>query len=92
MQDISNRKIAVIGLGYVGLPLAVEFGKQLDTLGPGYYANITISTPNGYCVEPDPKCVADYAKFNLRADVRFWAGGKPRISKAFVKSSTVMAN
>ncbi len=33
MQDISNRKIAVIGLGYVGLPLAVEFGKQLDTLG-----------------------------------------------------------
>ncbi|MDP2259962.1 MAG: hypothetical protein Q8J89_09630 [Caulobacter sp.] len=66
--------------------------KQLETLGPGHYANFTISTPNGYCVEPDPKCVADYAKFNLRADVRFWAGGKPRISKPFVKSSTVMAN
>lgn len=26
-------KIAVIGLGYVGLPLAVEFGKQFPTLG-----------------------------------------------------------
>ena len=26
-------KIAVIGLGYVGLPLAVEFGKQLPTVG-----------------------------------------------------------
>lgn len=26
-------KIAIIGLGYVGLPLAVEFGKTLDTLG-----------------------------------------------------------
>ncbi|HRZ62202.1 MAG TPA: hypothetical protein P5163_16580, partial [Rubrivivax sp.] len=25
--------IAVIGLGYVGLPLAVEFGKQFRTLG-----------------------------------------------------------
>jgi UDP-N-acetyl-D-galactosamine dehydrogenase len=25
--------IAVIGLGYVGLPLAVEFGKKFDTLG-----------------------------------------------------------
>jgi UDP-N-acetyl-D-galactosamine dehydrogenase len=25
--------IAIIGLGYVGLPLAVEFGKQYDTLG-----------------------------------------------------------
>lgn len=26
-------KIAIIGLGYVGLPLAVEFGKQYTTLG-----------------------------------------------------------
>ena len=26
-------KIAVIGLGTVGLPLAVEFGKQFETLG-----------------------------------------------------------
>lgn len=28
-----NQKIAVIGLGYVGLPLAVEFGKIRPTLG-----------------------------------------------------------
>lgn len=26
-------KVAVVGLGYVGLPLAVAFGKQIDTLG-----------------------------------------------------------
>ncbi|TQN48821.1 UDP-N-acetyl-D-galactosamine dehydrogenase [Humibacillus xanthopallidus] len=26
-------RLAVVGLGYVGLPLAVEFGKQLDVLG-----------------------------------------------------------
>ena len=26
-------KICVVGLGYVGLPLAVEFGKIKDTLG-----------------------------------------------------------
>ena len=26
-------KLAIIGLGYVGLPLAVEFGKQLDCVG-----------------------------------------------------------
>ena len=26
-------KIAIIGLGYVGLPLAVEFGKRYETLG-----------------------------------------------------------
>lgn len=29
----SNFKIAIIGLGYVGLPLAVEFGKQYNTVG-----------------------------------------------------------
>ncbi len=29
----SEIRIGVIGLGYVGLPLAVEFGKQLPTLG-----------------------------------------------------------
>jgi len=28
-----NIKIGVIGLGYVGLPLAVEFGKKIDTIG-----------------------------------------------------------
>lgn len=32
-MDISNQKIAVIGLGYVGLPLAVEFGNSRPTLG-----------------------------------------------------------
>ncbi|RGP91046.1 Vi polysaccharide biosynthesis protein VipA/TviB [Vibrio cholerae] len=29
----NNETIAIIGLGYVGLPLAVEFGKQYPTLG-----------------------------------------------------------
>ncbi len=33
MRNISDIRIAVIGLGYVGLPLAVEFGKQYPTLG-----------------------------------------------------------
>ena len=29
----NNTKIAIIGLGYVGLPLAVEFGKYFKTIG-----------------------------------------------------------
>lgn len=33
MQDLSTIKIGVIGLGYVGLPLAVEFGKKFDVVG-----------------------------------------------------------
>ncbi len=31
--DLDGVKIAVVGLGYVGLPLAVEFGKQFATIG-----------------------------------------------------------
>ena len=30
---MKNKKIALIGLGYVGLPLAVEFGKKREVVG-----------------------------------------------------------
>ena len=30
---MKNIKIAIIGLGYVGLPLAIEFGKVYKTIG-----------------------------------------------------------
>ena len=33
MKDFEDVRIAVIGLGYVGLPLAAEFGRVLPTLG-----------------------------------------------------------
>ncbi len=36
---METTKIAVIGLGYVGLPLAVEFGKQRETVGFDNYQN-----------------------------------------------------
>ena len=32
-MDLNNYKVGVIGLGYVGLPLAVEFGKKIPTVG-----------------------------------------------------------
>tara|TARA_B100001115_G_scaffold182206_1_gene177923 strand:- start:479 stop:1783 length:1305 start_codon:yes stop_codon:yes gene_type:complete len=33
MKDLKDSKIALIGLGYVGLPLAVEFAKKFPTVG-----------------------------------------------------------
>ena len=33
MKDFTDFRIAIIGLGYVGLPLAVEFGKKFKTIG-----------------------------------------------------------
>lgn len=32
-MNLDNLKIGIVGLGYVGLPLAVEFGKKFTTLG-----------------------------------------------------------
>lgn len=40
--------VAVIGLGYVGLPLAVEFGKQYKTIGLDHSAN-KIASYKKYC-------------------------------------------
>ena len=33
MQSLESARIAIVGLGYVGLPLAVEYGKRYDTIG-----------------------------------------------------------
>ena len=33
MKDLNSIKICLVGLGYVGLPLAVEFGKKYKTIG-----------------------------------------------------------
>ncbi len=33
MSLAKHTTIAIIGLGYVGLPLAVEFGKKFKTIG-----------------------------------------------------------
>ena len=54
--DVAERKVAVVGLGYVGLPLAVEFGKirpliafdinasRIAELKQGYDATMEISS------------------------------------------------
>ncbi len=43
-----RRKIGVIGLGYVGLPLAVEFGKKLNTVGFDINQNRVDELNNGF--------------------------------------------
>ena len=45
--DIKNLRIGVVGLGYVGLPLAVEFGKQYPTVGFDIHAGPCRRTRGG---------------------------------------------
>jgi UDP-N-acetyl-D-galactosamine dehydrogenase len=45
--DINNLRIGVVGLGYVGLPLAVEFGKKYPTVGFDVKAQRIAELENG---------------------------------------------
>ncbi|MEO1364089.1 MAG: Vi polysaccharide biosynthesis UDP-N-acetylglucosamine C-6 dehydrogenase TviB, partial [Pseudomonadota bacterium] len=47
LPTLDDIKVAVIGLGYVGLPLAVEFGKQRATVGFDLNAARIASLQNG---------------------------------------------
>lgn len=47
-MSLIEKKIAIIGLGYVGLPLAVEFGKIYSTLGYDINLNRINELKNGY--------------------------------------------
>jgi UDP-N-acetyl-D-galactosamine dehydrogenase len=47
MIENNLNKIAIIGLGYVGLPLAVEFGKKYSTLGFDIDQNRVIELKDG---------------------------------------------
>jgi len=46
--SLDTTKLAVVGLGYVGLPLAVEFGKKRATLGFDIDLNRISELNNGF--------------------------------------------
>ena len=48
MKSLKESKIGVIGLGYVGLPLAVEFGKHYHTVGFDISKNRVSELQNGH--------------------------------------------
>ena len=57
MIQLDNAKLAVIGLGYVGLPLAVEFGKHRPTLGFDINAKRVVELQSGqdHTLEVEPE-------------------------------------
>ncbi len=65
--------IAVVGLGYVGLPLAVEFGKKYDTLGYDL-SEAKIANYRNYC---DP--TGEVSSEDLKAATRLTVSTDPAI-------------
>ena len=72
MRDIANARIAIIGLGYVGLPLAVEFGKQYDTVGfdinAARIAELKEGRDSTLEVEPEEFALATRLRFSAQLD------------------------
>jgi len=70
-HSLSKVKIAIIGLGYVGLPLAVEFGKKYPTLGFDINAKRVDELKQGhdFTLEVSEEELADSAFISYSCDV-----------------------
>ena len=70
--DLANTRIGVVGLGYVGLPLAVEFGKRYATLGfdinPARIAELRAGRDASLEVEPEEMARATRLGFVERVE------------------------
>lgn len=69
--DIEKIKIGIIGLGYVGLPLAVEFGKKYQTIGLDINAKRVEQLNSGIdnTLECTPEQLASADKLNFASDL-----------------------
>ena len=69
-MSISSGTLAVIGLGYVGLPLAVEFGKLRPVIGFDIKANriVELRAERDHTREISPQELAEARHLNLTAD------------------------
>ena len=67
MFDHTSKTVAVVGLGYVGLPLALAFGRQLDTIG----FDISEAKLHAYREGRDPTGEMDAAAFAAATRLSF---------------------
>ena len=67
----ATTRIAVVGLGYVGLPLAVEFGKQYDTTGFDIHAARVEQLQAGRdsTLEVEPELLASATRLRFTAQL-----------------------
>lgn len=72
MLDTDGQKIAVVGLGYVGLPLALELGRHFDTVGFDIDSGRIAELERGHdrTGEVDSHELASAARLRYSADAR----------------------
>jgi UDP-N-acetyl-D-galactosamine dehydrogenase len=74
-MNIKSKTIAVVGLGYVGLPLAVEFGKKMPTLG----VDLSVEKVASYRQHLDP--TGEVSPANMKAATQLSCHTDPAVLK-----------
>ncbi|EKP31690.1 UDP-glucose/GDP-mannose dehydrogenase family, NAD binding domain protein, partial [Acinetobacter baumannii OIFC065] len=70
-MQLADLRIAIIGLGYVGLPLAVEFGKKLPVVGFDIYQKRVDELKNGqdHTLEVSPEELKQATQLSYTANL-----------------------
>lgn len=71
MLTLEGKKICVLGLGYVGLPLAVELGKQMPTIGFDINQPRVAQLQSGHdsTLEVEPELLAEATQLEFTAEL-----------------------
>ncbi|MCF7817781.1 MAG: hypothetical protein K9M54_07850, partial [Kiritimatiellales bacterium] len=71
-RPLTDVRIAIIGLGYVGLPLAVEFGKKFPTLGFDINTSRVAELASGkdHTLECSPEELASATHLEFSTDIQ----------------------
>ncbi|NAW11597.1 Vi polysaccharide biosynthesis UDP-N-acetylglucosamine C-6 dehydrogenase TviB [Halomonas sp. D1-1] len=71
VTNLDNARLGVIGLGYVGLPLAVEFGKVLPTVGFDINERRIAELRDGvdHTLEVEPELLAEASRLSFSSDI-----------------------
>lgn len=71
MKKLSDITLGIIGLGYVGLPLAVEFGKKIKTIGFDINSPRIKELKNGFdsTLEVEKELLLEASLLNYTSDV-----------------------
>ncbi|RUR35562.1 Vi polysaccharide biosynthesis UDP-N-acetylglucosamine C-6 dehydrogenase TviB [Vreelandella populi] len=71
MQELNQVRLGIIGLGYVGLPLAVEFGKVMPTIGFDINAKRIAELNDGIdrTLEVEPALLAESTQLSFASDL-----------------------
>ncbi|MDO7344462.1 Vi polysaccharide biosynthesis UDP-N-acetylglucosamine C-6 dehydrogenase TviB, partial [Acinetobacter baumannii] len=70
-MQLADLRIAIIGLGYVGLPLAVEFGKKVPVVGFDIYQKRISELKSGqdHTLEVSPEELKQAAQLSYTANL-----------------------